>query len=54
MVIWEVYRCFQGDFFDWVMGLRGGGCVGELSIEEFFMGEENFNEGSTGFSSILK
>ena len=26
----------------------------ELSIEEFVMGEENFHEGSTGFSSIIK
>ena len=28
--------------------------LGELSIEEFFMGEENFHEGSAGFSSIIK
>ena len=26
----------------------------ELSIEEFVMGEENFHEGSAGFSSIIK
>ena len=25
----------------------------ELSIEEFIMGEENFPEGSAGFSSII-
>ena len=28
--------------------------LGELSIEDFAMGEENFNEGSAGFSSITK
>ena len=27
--------------------------LGEFSIEEFVMGEENFHEGSTGFSSII-
>ena len=26
----------------------------ELSIEEFVMGEENFHEGSAGFSNIIK
>ena len=28
--------------------------LGELSIEEFVMGEENFHEGSAGFTSIIK
>ena len=28
--------------------------LGELSIEESFMGEENFHEGNAGFSSINK
>jgi len=28
--------------------------VEELSMEEFIMGEENFHEGRTGFSSIFK
>ena len=28
--------------------------LGELSIEEFVTGEENFHEGSVGFSSIIK
>ena len=28
--------------------------LGELSLEEFIMGEENFHEGSAGFSSIIK
>ena len=26
----------------------------ELPLGEFIMGEENFHEGSTGFSSIIK
>ena len=28
--------------------------LGELSLEEFVMGEEKFHEGSVGFSSIIK
>ena len=28
--------------------------LGELSFEEFVVGEENFHEGSTGFFSIIK
>ena len=28
--------------------------LGELSMEEFVMGEENFNVRSAGFSSIIK
>ena len=28
--------------------------LGELSIKEFVMGEENFYEGSAGFSSIIE
>ena len=28
--------------------------LGELSIEEFVMGEENFHEGSAGFSILKK
>ena len=35
-------------------GLQEGDMFGELSIEEFVMGEENFHEGSAGFSSIIK
>ena len=27
--------------------------LGELPIEEFVMGEENFHEGSAGFTSII-
>ena len=28
--------------------------MGELSLEEFVMGEENFHEGSAGLSRIIK
>ena len=54
---WEVYRSFQGDFL--VSGGGGGEVDGgvtwkDLSMEEFVMGEENFNEGGAGFSSIIK
>ena len=31
---------------------KRGDMLGELSIEEFVMGEENFHEGSAGFTSI--
>ena len=27
--------------------------LGELSMDEFVMGEENFHEGSAGFSSLI-
>ena len=47
-----MYRHFQGIF--WLgEGLRGGGYVGELSIKEFVMGEENIHEGGVGFLSIF-
>ena len=35
-------------------GLKRGGYTGGTSIEEFVMGEENFHEGSAGFTSIIK
>ena len=51
---WEVYRHFQGDFLIWGRGWKEGDMLGEISIEEFVMGEENFHEGSAEFSSIIK
>ena len=52
----EVYRRFEGDFF-WFGG--GGSCwVGvtweDLSMEEFVIGEENFNEGVKDFLALFK
>ena len=38
---WEVYRCFQEDFFGWGEGLRRGGYAGGTFHREFVMGEEN-------------
>ena len=51
---WEVYRRFQGDIF----GLGGGEIwrgvkLEDLSMEERFIGEETFNGGGAGFSSII-
>ena len=48
----EVHRRFQEDFLVGGRGFEEGDMLGELSIEEFVMGEENFHEGSTGFTSI--
>ena len=48
---WEVYRRFQGIYF----GLGGdlkGVTWENIYTEKLFMGEENFNEGGAGFSSI--
>ena len=44
---------FQGDFLVGGRGWQEGNMLGELSIEEFVMEEENFHEGSAGFSSII-
>ena len=49
---WEVYRRFQGDFFGLGVGLRGGAMWEDLSLEEYVLGEEKFNEKGAGFSSI--
>ena len=50
---WEVYRRFQEDFWVGGRGWEEGDMSGELSIEEFVIGEENFHEGSAGFTSII-
>ena len=45
-------QTFSGGFF-WFGGeLRGVTCE-DLSMEELLMGEEIFNEGGAGFSSII-
>ena len=49
-----MYRRFQGFFFGLEGSWKEGDMLGELSLEEFIMGEENFHEGSAGFSSIIK
>ena len=48
MVIGKCIDTFRGIF---LVGV--GGYAGELSMEEFFIGEENFHEGGAGFLSIF-
>ena len=54
MVTGKCTDVFRGIFF--VGGrVEGGGVTREdLSMEELLMGEETFNEGGAGFSSIIK
>ena len=52
MVIWKCTDVFRG-IFRLGEELRRLGMLGELSLEEFVMGEENFHEGSAGLSSII-
>ena len=54
MVIGKCTDVFQGDYF----GLGGGGLRGGDYVEGSFLGgichgEEKFNEGGAGFSSII-
>ena len=52
MVNWKCTEVFRGIFRLGV--LEEGDMSGELPLEEFVMREENFHEGSAGFSSIIK
>ena len=50
MVIGKCTDVFRGIF---CLGVGGEGTIWEvLSLEEYFMGEEKFNEKGAGFSSI--
>ena len=50
---WEVYRRFQGDFFWFGGGIEGRGTIWEdLSLEEYVMGEDEFNENDAEFYNI--
>ena len=51
---WEVHRSFQGEFFGLGVGLRRGAMWEDLTLEEYVMWEEKFNEKGAGFSSINK
>ena len=55
MVTGKCTDVFSGIFLVWEGELRGGGGVTweDLSTEKFLMGEETFNEGGAGFSSII-
>ena len=52
LVIGKCTDVFSGIFLVWAWGSREGAIWEDLSLEEYFMGEEEFNEKSTGFSSI--
>ena len=52
MVVGKCTGVFRSDFLVGGRGWEEGDMLGELSIEEFVMGEENFHEGSAGFTSI--
>ena len=42
------------DVFRGIVWFGGGFMWEDLSMEEFVMGEENFNKRGAGFSSIIK
>ena len=50
----EAYRFFQGDFKVCGRLIRGGYMLGELSLEEFVMGEEVFMKGAKDFLVLFK
>ena len=52
MVIGKCADVFRRIFLVWGVGLREGAIWEDLSLEEYFMGEEKFNEKGAGFSSI--
>ena len=53
MVTGKCTDVIRGIFFWFGCGVHGRGAIWEdLSLEEYFMGEEKFNEKGAGFSSI--
>ena len=52
MVSGKCTDVFRGIFLVWVWGWGEGAMWKDLSLEEYFMGEEKFNEKGAGFSSI--
>ena len=54
MVIGKCTGVFRRSFWSGGGVEKRGIYRGELSIVEFVMGEENFHEGSAGFTSIIK
>ena len=50
---WKCRDTFRGIFFWLEEGLKRWGYLGDLSMEEFIIGEENFDEGGAGFLSIF-
>ena len=52
MVIWKCTDVFQGGYY----GLKGcgeGAMWKDLSLEDYVMGPEKFDEGGAGFSRII-
>ena len=52
MVIGKCTDVIRGIFLVWVWGSGEGAIWEDLSLEEYFMGEEKFNEKGAGLSSI--
>ena len=52
MVIGKCTDIFRGIFLVWVWGSGEGAIQEDLSLEEYFLGEEKFNENGALFSSI--
>ena len=52
MVTGKCTDVIRGIFLVWVWGSGEGGIWEDLSLEEYFMGEEKFNEKGAGLSSI--
>ena len=54
MITGKCADVFREIFFGLGGELKGGGVTWEdISMEKILMGEENFNEGGAGFSSII-
>ena len=52
MIIGKCTDVFRGIFLVWVCGSGEEAIWKDLSLEEYFIGEEKFNEKGAGFSSI--
>ena len=52
IVTWKCTDVIKGIFLVWVRGSGEGAIWEDLSLEEYSMGEEKFNEKGAGLSSI--
>ena len=52
MVTGKCTDVVRGIFLVWVWGSEEGAIWEDLSLKEYFMGEEKFNKKGAGFSSI--
>ena len=53
MVIGKCTDIFRGIFLAWVWGSGEGAIWEDLSLEEYFTGEEKFNEWAQGLLALL-